>query len=211
MFSNELAQFINGNLPEDRYPNLTNEEIVMMYQRQECTFEDVLIRYNDLLLSKSRTWVPGYDQEDLYQELASRLFHCLSRWSTDKDVAFMTYLYDGLSNQIAWIVRKQWQSDKRKANYDNVASYNVMVDNGFDTPVDSPDFEEAELKALINSVDLSENEQICVQLKFEGLKNKEIAAQLGVSGTRVSQIFKGLKPKFEFLIPVKTVAQGALV
>jgi RNA polymerase sigma factor (sigma-70 family) len=199
-----MVKFFNDNLGEDPFPTATNDELVIMYREGKCGFNPVLGRFHSLLLAKSQTWVPGSTQEDLYQDLAMRLFHCIPRWDPEQE-SFMTYLYTSLNQQIAWNIRKQGKTQKRRINYLYNESYEHMLELEVEPDIPeswSPSCDEETKKAIeiLCSVQLTDQEKICVELLFDGRLKSEIADELHLTRTRVSQIFHSMAPKFQFLL-----------
>ncbi len=199
MLDSSFVSFIESFLPEDLYPECTNEEVVLKFKEGLIPFEQVLLRYYKLLLKKSDIWVPGYTREELFQELSICLLNCCKAWSNDSKDKFVTYLYNAINNYIAWIMRKQGRCNKRKINYTEMASYEVMVENGYDAPHPG-NFDDFELKAVIDMMSLEEKERICVNLLYEGHRKSEIAVRLGLTKYQLIQLINKLKPKFKFLL-----------
>lgn len=207
MVSSSLMNFLNKNLGVDLYPDLSNERVIELYIIGSCSFDQVLIRYQKLLIKKSQKYIPGYSSDDVFQELVIKLSYCCSNY--DGRVKFITYLYTCLDNHLSWLYRREMGHDNKKANHGDpdrdtqTQSYDFMVDNGYDTEIPwSTHCQEEEIKIMeiLNSVELTGREKICVDMVFEGRQNKEIAKILNISGTRVKQILGDLRPRFAELL-----------
>lgn len=202
-----MLEFINKSLGEDKFPDLTNDEVVILYKRGQADFNQVLLRYNALIIKKSREFVPGHTEEDVYQELCMRLVHCLDLWNEDGGTKFITYLSMGLHNQLAWMVRKNYgseyaKSDCRRINFGELASYEVEVENGYDIPDYKMDaaISNILLTDVLDKAELSEEERICVNLLWEGKKKCEVAEIMHKSPRSIGKMVKRLEPKIRLAL-----------
>ena len=202
-----MLDFINRSLGENKFPDLTNDEVVILYKKGQAEFNQVLLRYNALLIKKSREFVPGHTEEDVYQELCMRLVHCLDLWKEEGGTKFVTYLSMGLQNQIAWMVRKNYgseyaKSDCRRINFGELASYEVEVENGYDLPDNKVDeaIDKLLLADALDRAELTEEERLCVNLLWEGKKKCEVAKILQRSPRSIGKMVKRLEPKIRLAL-----------
>jgi len=202
MISKDLVRFFNLHLGDDPFPTTPNDDIVIKFRNGEIGFNPVLLRYHNLLLKRSQSYVAGYTQEELYQEMAFQMYKAIFLWN-ESDGSFMTYLYKVLDNVIKWRVRHESGTDKGRANHKDIESYEFLVENGLDFEAEWTSWGESELRSqaeLIGSVELNPQEKVCVELLFEGKSKAEIAIMLNLTRTRITQIFRGMGHKFSFLL-----------
>jgi DNA-directed RNA polymerase specialized sigma24 family protein len=140
------------------------------------------------------------ETEDIYQELLYRLYKSVFLWDSAKGT-FMTYLYYGLQYQIAWLKRKQYKSDKRKANI-NTDSIESLSEEGQDIPEawNPSSSEELFNKSELCTIKMTVEEKTCVLMLIQGHRKIDIARTLGVSISKVNQIFRDLGPRFKRLL-----------
>jgi len=181
------------------------EDIVSSFQKGEIPFEEVIKQYWRVILDRSKIWIPGYSEEDIFQELLIKLHHCCLRWDSTKGVKFITYLYKSLNTHILHLRRKSLR-DRRKANNDSMSIDFLLEEvegdstelgkNKITLTIEEESFDIIE----IMETDLTNNERVCIEMIFEGSRYSDIADKLDLSRVRISQIVRGLKPKLSTLI-----------
>lgn len=203
--SNEDYQFIRGYSSaidsisdSDKFNDLSNEELVVLYRSGEVSFEKILSRYLGLIIAKSKQWVPGnYSFQDLFQDLVERFKRTIDRWDPKTgDEKLITYIYKSLDNTVCWRFRKE-NSENRKL-HNEAESYELSLENGYDEI--APENMDKQVVDLLANINLSDRERVCVNMIIEGHRNVDIAETLDLSPNRISQILKGLAPKFQFLL-----------
>jgi RNA polymerase sigma factor (sigma-70 family) len=184
----------------ESFDHLSGEDLIEAYQRGECEFDLILQRFHPLLIKRTMVWVVGIDKEDLYQELIIKTLCCCRHWKREHKTKFVTYLFTSLDNHIKKIIRES-NAQKRTTELEQV-SYEALLELEGEIPLECPQYfeDEVELDLLIEGLDLDPNERVCVEMIYEGHMNVDIADKLNLSGVRISQIVKALKPKFEFMI-----------
>ena len=180
----------------------TGEDIIEKFMCGEADFGIVLGQYGGTLLEKSRSFVPGYSNEELLQELIIKTFITVSKWDKQESTKFSTYLYHALENHLNYLRRRE-STAVRFANHNALSLEHIQERNNEREDyswVDPPSYETPLLfEELIPENILTDRERICVEMIFEGHGNNEIAERLNLSRVRISQIIKSLRPKLNFL------------
>jgi RNA polymerase sigma factor (sigma-70 family) len=190
--------------------DLSGEEVVKKFLDGECDFQLVLAKYSNLLFNKAhKQYVPGYNAEELFQELMVKTFITCKKWDKQENTKFGTYLFHALDNHLNYLRRREGAA-VRTLNHESV-SYDILLDQNDDRTTGGffekqygklPSYEMPTLfcDLIEDDAPLSVRERICVEMIFEGHGNNEIAERLSLSRVRISQIVKSLRPKLNFLI-----------
>ncbi len=212
-WAESFIRYLDANCPGGitKYEKIESleDEPVRKFQRGECDFSLVLIQYGHLLINRAtKTWVPGINQEEVFQELVLKLYMASIKWRPEEGNKFITYLYPILNNHIDFMIRSE-NADKRYLNHSSISLDGILyIKNNIDVPLDSsleiPSFvpPEYEILDLISGLELEEREKICVEMVIEGRRNSEIAERLNLSRVRVSQLLRELRPKLSFLVEI---------
>jgi hypothetical protein len=64
------------------------------------TFEDCMKRYGNFVEARTRWYVPGYDRDDVRQEIKEVVLRCLRNYDTSFKVPFYPYLKKAVINRL---------------------------------------------------------------------------------------------------------------
>lgn len=179
---------------DPEFEEISTEQLVLDYQQGKVPFNPILSRFTGMIYRLSQNYVPGYSAEDLRQELAMYLYDAAIRFSPSREAKFSTLAYERLTTRIAWLRRRQ--SNQKRGRDIVLNSYESLLESGFDQP-DLRD--ELSTVEILEGIELEHRERVIVSMVLEGHMNKDIAEMIGLTATRVTQILRGLQPKFYFL------------
>lgn len=185
-----VGSYILGNLPAEKYPGASNEEVVLHYKAGECTFDQVIRRFHYLLVGKCKVSIPGMDEDDIYQELLLKLLRSCDGWKPDKEISFSTYLYSALDNHIRRLIRSQLGTEKRKGDAISVSLDETTEDEDggvlykYEVSVEFHSVAE-ELPSLN---DLTPRELRVVSLLLSGYSKTELSRMMNLSKSSITHI-----------------------
>jgi RNA polymerase sporulation-specific sigma factor len=145
----------------------------------------------------------GMENEDVVQEVLIKVHNSFAKYNSEK-AKFSTYVDHVIENQIKDCYKKcsseknltlvnaleLEDSSSREGEYDDTPYYGVHIGR-LDVGYFNMEFQ-TDIR-----FDLGEREMEIFQLRTKGYEFVEIAAMLGVSKARISQIWKGIKEKYE--------------
>ncbi len=194
-----IGDYILANLPEDQYVGQSNEEVVKHYRNRECSFDQVLLRYHYYICQRSTTKMPGMEGDDLYQELAAKLFRCCDTWDENSGNKFITYVDTAVTNHIRKILREQLNLTRR-INYEIMVSLSDMGEDADGAPYinNEPLVEDDHgLTEFTTGLHLSPRESECIRLLLSGKTKTEIGLELGLNRASIGNIFKRIGNRAE--------------
>ena len=147
----------------------------------------------------STVFVVGMDRDDIAQELRIALIKTAKAFDPDRGILFHTYLHTALVNTIRTLIsraQKELQIETKSLDitFDETNLQSSEILEALKDPVDQEHL--LELDDYIESLILTENEQMFLQLRLEGLTMEEITEDLGESAYKVRQT---LREKFSTL------------
>jgi len=196
----QLGAYIRSNLPEDKYPGESGDEVVNHFREGECTFDQVLLRYNPMIISRAIRPIFGMDRDDVYQEMLINLHKCCFRWKPDSDATFSTYLYTSLTNKFKHLLRRQ-SSETCLAN---CVACSLDEDRDDDEGGSTPKYEvsvafEVSLEFEIDDLPLDEREKFILINLIKGYSQADIGRTLGLTRARVNQLLGDLTKKLHII------------
>lgn len=145
---------------------------------------------------------PGMELDDIIQEAQIRIWQSLSRYDENRK-PLQAYLHWIINNTIKDCLRKAHREKNNIVSYARELSHNYP---SFD--LDAGEFEyyclvgdedegylEVELKILFDSL-LTEQEHKILNLRKCGYEFKEIASMMGLTKSRISQLWGSIKRKY---------------
>ena len=157
----------------------------------EHKFEEHVERYNPLMYSIiNKTFIDGYDRDDLYQESLMILHNCLNDFDETKGVKFTTFLYTSLTNRMTDLLRTTNRGKRPEIVYlrDDSRVILDIVANNEDTE------DSVEQLELVNDITNKLLElprgYITYLIYIGGMSMEEIGNMEGISKQRVSYINK---------------------
>lgn len=189
--------YIVSQLPEDAYPGVESDEVVKLFRQGQCPFDQVLLRYCNLIkkLSVSKG-IKGYDHDDMFQEYSQKLYNCCYSWAPDKS-SFVTYFTNAAINHWKRLLRTS-MTEAARINMEELISLDQAMedDEGSERKIAEP-YVEMEMPAelLLMGIDLTEQERRYCRLILADYRNTDISQMEGVSRTRVSNVLRGIGRK----------------
>jgi len=144
----------------------------------------------------NNTYIPGFDREDLAQELRIVIIKAAEKFDASKKTSFHTYLHTSMVNTIRTLHTKS----SRKPRY--MASLGVAENadpddwgfSGYEVEDDTDDIEAVLDKIDLEVLDLSNEESDYLVKRLTGFSNTEIGK--GINGVSLYKIKRSLKEKF---------------
>lgn len=152
-------------------------------------FEDYVKKYNNLIYDfVNKTYVDGYDNNDLYQECLMVLDSALKDYKDDLGVKFSTYLYVRLRNRMYDLIR----SSRKLVLVDNNDTLIDTIESHYSDYTEINDKNNENLmKHIVNILtDEIDRGYITLLIVNDGLTQKEIADLEGISQQRVAYLHK---------------------
>lgn len=145
-------------------------------------------------------WAYGYtahDRDDLFQEIAARLWRSFERY--DRERPFSTWMF-----RIALNVAIDFR--RRKRRWEIVSSHSELVDSAVDGSSDKEKSEQlSELRELLEKQ--TDADRAILVLHLEGNSNREIGEVIGISesnvGTRISRLKHAMKQSIRATVSEK--------
>ena len=194
-----VGSYILENLPAEKYPGASNEEVVLHYKAHDCPFDQVIRRFHYLLVGKCKVSIPGMDEDDVYQELLIKLLRSCDGWNPEREINFSTYLYSALDNHIRLLIRSQLGAEKRKGDATSVSLDETTEDRDggvvykYEVSVEFHSMVE-ELPSL---KPLSTRECEVVNLLLSGYSKTEISRMLRLSKSSITHICHNISDKLD--------------
>ena len=144
----------------------------------------------------SNTYIPGFDREDLAQELRIVIIKAAEKFDVAKKTSFHTYLHTSMVNTIRTLHTKS----ARRPRY--VASLGASENSdsgdwecsGYEVADETDDIEAVLDKIDLEVLDLSDEESDYLVKRLTGFSNTEIGK--GINGVSLYKIKRALKEKF---------------
>ena len=137
----------------------------------------------------SNTFVIGMDWDDLAQELRIAIMKAAHGFDEDRGVIFHTYLHTSMVNTLRTLISKA-QRHQQPISLDAVYydDEQPLLDQLADSLAVGIDVDnDLELRELLDSLDLTEEERKYILLRIEGLTMEEISHELEDSAYRIRQ------------------------
>ena len=147
----------------------------------------------------SNTFVIGMDWDDLAQELRIAIMKAAHGFDEDRGVIFHTYLHTSMVNTLRTLISKA-QRHKQPISLDAVYydDEQPLLDQLADSLAVGIDVDnDLELRELLDSLDLTEEERKYILLRIEGLTMEEITEDLKSSAYKIKD---SLKIRLEYLL-----------
>ena len=183
-----------AGLMQNKYKNLTLEQLAIEYQKElnpSILAESFVRSYNFIFQTASGYY--GLTEQDIASHALERLDYCLQTYQPGNK--FLTYYGTVLKNKF----REETQylnTYKRKAIFHS-ASYEVMVDNGFDLVACAQEDETTNLVEDLREQGLEDREiQYCLYLLI-GESNADIAKKMGCTIMTLCNMRKRMRIKLE--------------
>lgn len=144
----------------------------------------------------NNTYIPGFDREDLAQELRIVIIKAAEKFDVAKKTSFHTYLHTSMVNTIRTLHTKS----ARRPRY--VASLGASENSdsgdwefsGYEVADETDDIEAVLDKIDLEVLDLSDEESDYLVKRLTGFSNTEIGK--GINGVSLYKIKRALKEKF---------------
>ena len=147
----------------------------------------------------SNTFVIGMDWDDLAQELRIAIMKAAHGFDEDRGVIFHTYLHTSMVNTLRTLISKA-QRHQQPISLDAVYydDEQPLLDQLADSLAVGIDVDnDLELRELLDSLDLTEEERKYILLRIEGLTMEEITEDLNSSAYKIKD---SLKIRLEYLL-----------
>lgn len=172
------------------------EELVLNLQQNysEDLIVKLFIAMEDTILYYAKKYnIVGNDLEDNVSILNMHLLDVYKKYDATKGASFKTFFSRACANCLMNYSRDNKGILNEDKNEDISCMYNVADE----------DLSVSDIEFLVDleTADLNDTEKFILQeLVYENSKNVEIANKLHISKGRVSQIIKGMQPKFQYLL-----------
>ena len=144
----------------------------------------------------SNTYIPGFDREDLAQELRIVIIKAAEKFDVAKQTSFHTYLHTSMVNTIRTLHTKS----ARRPRYMVSLGVSENFDSsdwefsGYEVADETDDIEAVLDKIDLEVLDLSDEESDYLIKRLTGFSNTEIGK--GINGVSLYKIKRALKEKF---------------
>jgi RNA polymerase sigma factor (sigma-70 family) len=147
----------------------------------------------------SNTFVIGMDWDDLAQELRIAIMKAAHGFDEDRGVIFHTYLHTSMVNTLRTLISKA-QRHQQPMSLDAVYydDEQPLLDQLADSLTVGIDVDnDLELRELLDSLELTDEERQYILLRIEGLTMEEITEDLKSSAYKIKD---NLKIRLEYLL-----------
>jgi len=147
----------------------------------------------------SNTFVIGMDWDDLAQELRIAIMKAAHGFDEDRGVIFHTYLHTSMVNTLRTLISKA-QRHQQPVSLDAVYydDEQPLLDQLADSLTVGIDVDnDLELRELLDSLELTDDERQYILLRIEGLTMEEITEDLKSSAYKIKD---NLKIRLEYLL-----------
>mgnify|MGYP003134275500 FL=1 len=135
------------------------------------------------------TYVAGWDREDLAQELRIAIVKAAQGFQEDRGVLFHTYLHTAMVNTIRTLINKAQhtlQPDSLDIVYEGAEDENLIPTKILQALLQEEEgLVDVEMQELLKHYNLTDQEQLFITLRLEGLTMEEISEDLGVSSYKM--------------------------
>ena len=147
----------------------------------------------------SNTFVIGMDWDDLAQELRIAIMKAAHGFDEDRGVIFHTYLHTSMVNTLRTLISKAQRHQQPVSldamYYDDEQPLLDQLADSLTVGIDVDN--DLELRELLDSLDLTEEERKYILLRIEGLTMEEITEDLKSSAYKIKD---NLKIRLEYLL-----------
>ncbi len=164
----------------------STEYLVMEYQSGKVEVFDEIVHNMDRLVKKiAFKGVPGMEFDEVYSELLEVLWKCCQDYNGPGKLSTVFYIY--AHNKIREL-RERMMRQLRRANIYALSLEQLQDSIGFEIQVSDIGFADVETKDLIQRLDLTNNQRICLQLLLsERYSSKtSIANEMGVDASSIN-------------------------
>jgi len=144
-----------------------------------------------------------YNNEDLVQELAMVLLHCIDKYEAGGSSCFNTLLWTAAQNHVGMIQIRN-NSKKRKNEQGEISLNSMMqdMDVTVENVIEDKKFEDTMDDVLFKSIlksnilpKLDSEEKVIVNMTVDGYSVKEISEKTGISPSNIYMRFKKMREK----------------
>lgn len=133
-------------------------------------------------------WIPGYDRDDLAQELRISVIKSAKAYDEDRGASFHTYLHSAMVNTLRTLLSKSNKQVDTKSLDVTYEETDLLPLDIVKALTDDSDFTlDFDITDEIFSCGLTQAEQKFLVLRLEGLTMEEITEDLGEPAYRVRQ------------------------
>jgi DNA-directed RNA polymerase specialized sigma24 family protein len=173
----------------------------------DIEFSEALEKWRPKLSKMSSRFVPGYTQEELFQELCLKLIKCLEGYDPERHVAsFHTYLHTALYRHLGLLGRNFLRNNLSYGAADNRAVEKLigLADDKF-----APRLAYVEDDSVFNHAKVSEEDSLSLHLEILGFVGAEVTLMEGIcEGLNLEETARVFEASVEELEAVeKTVHQ----
>ena len=136
----------------------------------------------------SNMWIPGYDRDDLAQELRIAVVKAAKAYDEDRGASFHTYLHSAMVNTLRTLLSKANKQIVTKSLDVTYEETDLLPLDIVKALTDDSDFTlDFDITDEIFSCGLTQAEQKFLVLRLEGLTMEEITEDLGEPAYRIRQ------------------------
>ena len=136
----------------------------------------------------SNMWIPGYDRDDLAQELRIAVVKAAKAYDEDRGASFHTYLHSAMVNTLRTLLSKANKQIVTKSLDVTYEETDLLPWDIVKALTDDSDFTlDFDITDEIFSCGLTQAEQKFLVLRLEGLTMEEITEDLGEPAYRIRQ------------------------
>ena len=136
----------------------------------------------------SNMWIPGYDRDDLAQELRIAVVKAAKAYDEDRGASFHTYLHSAMVNTLRTLLSKPNKQIVTKSLDVTYEETDLLPLDIVKALTDDSDFTlDFDITDEIFSCGLTQAEQKFLVLRLEGLTMEEITEDLGEPAYRIRQ------------------------
>ena len=147
----------------------------------------------------SNTFVIGMDWDDLAQELRIAIMKAAHGFDEDRGVIFHTYLHTSMVNTLRTLISKAQRHQQPVSldalYYDDEQPLLDQLADSLTVGIDVDN--DLELRELLDSLELTDDERQYILLRIEGLTMEEITEDLKSSAYKIKD---NLKIRLEYLL-----------
>lgn len=172
--------------------NLNEKINLLQNDFNEGIFEEVYNEVVDTMLFNARKYkIVGQDTDDNFSILAMELPKAIQKFDTEKNIQFKTFFNTVCRNRLIneQVAQKNILNEVRDTDISEM--YDLMESNNLD-------FDDIALRIDIMNANISDEAKLILdRLVFENARKIDIANELGISKSRLSQKLKELVPELQ--------------
>ncbi len=196
---------------------MLSQAVARFQQGDRSAFTEIAAALDSDVKAKSRarsSYVPGYDVEDVEQEILLMLEQAALKFKHSFGVQFRTFFWRLAHKRIAYLQRAQGWGNRK--GHHTAVYYEHLRDPNTHDDIDQDDyrllgayeeegFTEVELFDILSQADVTDRERQIVRLKMEGFSNREVNEMVGGTvytrsngsyiGCEVDRVLSKLKKK----------------